>query len=127
MLLEPDLCIMKVCATYSGTMMHSTCWLVGVACGCRKLLELRQPQYQLSNVWYITCKSILSWIPYILESNPHPFYSFRGLNNQMRTTVACGLDSQLRAGFWKNDRAAVHAIRTIQYSTIIYFIYYLLL
>jgi hypothetical protein len=23
-------------------------------------------------------------IPYILESNPHPFYSFRGLKNQMR-------------------------------------------
>ena len=24
------------------------------------------------------------WLPYILESNPHPFYSFRGLKNQMR-------------------------------------------
>jgi hypothetical protein len=23
-------------------------------------------------------------LPYILESNPHPFYSFRGLKNQMR-------------------------------------------
>jgi len=23
-------------------------------------------------------------IPYILKSNPHPFYSFRGLKNQMR-------------------------------------------
>jgi hypothetical protein len=22
-------------------------------------------------------------LPYILESNPHPFYSFRGLKNQM--------------------------------------------
>jgi len=24
------------------------------------------------------------YIPYILKSNPHPFYSFRGLKNQMR-------------------------------------------
>jgi hypothetical protein len=32
-------------------------------------------------------------IPYILESNPHPFYSFRGLKNQMRLTIACSLDS----------------------------------
>ena len=38
-------------------------------------------------------------IPYILESNPHPFYSFRGLKNQMRIRIACGLDSRLSAGF----------------------------
>jgi len=53
-------------------------------------------------------------IPYILESNPHPFYSFRGLKNQMRIIIVCGLDSRSRAVFWKNDRAAVHAVRTIQ-------------
>ena len=52
--------------------------------------------------------------PYILESNPHPFYSFRGLKIQMRIRIACGLDSRLSAGFWKNDRAAVRAVRTIQ-------------
>jgi hypothetical protein len=40
-------------------------------------------------------------LPYILESNAHPFYSFRGLKNQMRIRIACGLDSRLRAGFWK--------------------------
>ena len=40
--------------------------------------------------------------------------------------IACGVDSRSWAGFWKNDRAAVCAIRTIQYNTIIYcFIYYL--
>ena len=33
-------------------------------------------------------------IPYILESNPHPLYSFRWLKNQMRIRIACGLDSQ---------------------------------
>jgi len=59
-------------------------------------------------------------LPCILESNPHPFYSFRGLKNQMRITIACGLDSRLRAGSRKNDRAAVHAIRTMQYNTILY-------
>ena len=32
-------------------------------------------------------------IPYILESNPHPFYSFRGLKNQMRIRIARGLES----------------------------------
>ena len=40
-------------------------------------------------------------IPYILESNLHPFYSFRGLKNQLRIIIACGLDSRSRAGFGK--------------------------
>ena len=53
-------------------------------------------------------------VPYVLESNPHPFYSFRELKNQMRIRIACGLDSRSRAGFWKNDRAAVRAVRTVQ-------------
>ena len=66
-------------------------------------------------------------IPYILESNPHPFYSFRGLKNQMRIIIACGLDPRSRAGFWKNDRAAVRVVRTIQYKNFNYFIYYSLL
>jgi hypothetical protein len=59
-------------------------------------------------------------VPYILQSNPHPFYSFRGLKNQMQITIACGLDSRSRAGFWKNDRVAIRAVRTVQYNTIIY-------
>jgi len=33
-------------------------------------------------------------LPYNLETNPHPFYSFRGLKNQMRIRIACGLDSR---------------------------------
>jgi len=62
------------------------------------------------------CMSYEAWftlsgnIPYILGSNPHPFYSFRGLKNQMRIRVACRLDSRLWAGFWKNDRATVCAV-----------------
>jgi len=64
-------------------------------------------------------------LPYILKSNPHPFYGFRGLKNQMQITITCGLDSRSRAGFWKNDGAAVRAVR--KNNTIIcYFIYYLL-
>jgi hypothetical protein len=38
--------------------------------------------------------SVCCDIPYILESNAHPFYSFRGLKNQMRIRFACGLDSR---------------------------------
>ena len=61
----------------------------------------------------------ISHVPYILESNPHPFYSSRGLKNQMRITIACGLDSRSRAGFWKNGGAAVRAVRTIQYNNLL--------
>jgi hypothetical protein len=64
-------------------------------------------------------------IPYILESNPHPFYSFRGLKNQMRIRIACGLDSRSTAGFWKNDRAAVRAIRTIQYNSLLFYLLFI--
>jgi len=38
--------------------------------------------------------SHLAMLPYILESNPHPLYSFRGLKNQMRVRSACRLDSR---------------------------------
>jgi hypothetical protein len=54
------------------------------------------------------------YITYILESNPHPFCSFRGLKNQMRIRIVSGLDSRSRAGFWKNDRDALGAVRTIK-------------
>jgi hypothetical protein len=49
------------------------------------------------------------YIPYILESHPHPLYSFRELKNQMQIRIECGLDLRSRAGFWKNDRAGVLA------------------
>ena len=63
-----------------------------------------------------SCEDLYTFmvILYILESNSHPFYSFRGLKNHMRIRIACGLDSRSRTGFWKNDRAAVRAVRTIQ-------------
>ena len=41
----------------------------------------------------------------------------------MRIRIACGLDSPSIAGFWKNDRAAVRAVRTIQYFIILFIIY----
>jgi len=40
----------------------------------------------------------------------------------MRIIIACGLDSRSRAGFWKNDRAAVHAVRTIQYNNLLFYL-----
>jgi hypothetical protein len=73
-------------------------------------------------------RSLVTWfftkIPYILESNPHNFYSFRGLKNQMPIRIACGLDSRSRAGFWKNDRA-VRAVRTIQYNKLLFYVLFI--
>jgi hypothetical protein len=66
-------------------------------------------------------------IPYILESNQQPFYSFSGLKNQMRIRIECGLDSRSRAGFWKNDRAGVRAVRTMQLFIILFIILYSIL
>ena len=63
------------------------------------------------------------YIPYILNSNPHPFYSFRGLKIQMQIRIAWGLDSRSWAWFWKNDRAAVRAVRTIQYNNLLFIIF----
>jgi hypothetical protein len=63
-------------------------------------------------------------VTYILESNPHPFYSFRGLKSQMQVRIDCGLDSRSRVGFWKNYRAGVCAVRTIQLFIILFIILY---
>jgi hypothetical protein len=49
-------------------------------------------------------------------------FSFREQKNQMRIGIECGLDSQSRAGFWKNDRAGVRAVRTIQLFIILFII-----
>jgi len=40
----------------------------------------------------------------------------------MRITIACVLDSRSRAGFWKNDGAAVCAVRTIQYNNLLFYL-----
>jgi hypothetical protein len=66
-------------------------------------------------------------VPYIRESNPHPFYSFRGLKHQMRIRIMCGLDSWSWAGVWKNDRAAVHAVRAIQYNNLLFYLLFIIL
>jgi len=39
--------------------------------------------------------------------------------------IACGLDSQSWAGFWKNDRAVVRAKRTIQYSNLLFYLLFI--
>ena len=79
---------------------------------------------------YLHFRGTTDWrciMPYNLESNPHTFYSFRGLKNQMRIRIACGLDSRSWAGFWKNDRAAVHAVRTIQYNNLLFYLLLIIL
>jgi len=63
-------------------------------------------------------------LPYILKCNPHPFYSFRGLKYRMWIRIACGLDSRSWAGFSKNDRVAVRAVRIIQYNNLLFIILY---
>ena len=75
-----------------------------------------------SNQQHVTTTWVV--LPYILESNPHPFYSFRGLKNQRRIRIACGLDSRSWAGFWKNDRGAV---RTIQYNNLLFYLLFIIL
>jgi hypothetical protein len=40
----------------------------------------------------------------------------------MRIRIECGLDSRYRAGFWKDDRAGVRAVRTIQLFIILFII-----
>jgi hypothetical protein len=40
----------------------------------------------------------------------------------MRIRIECGLDSRSRAGFWKNDRAGVRAVKTIQLFIILFII-----
>jgi hypothetical protein len=57
--------------------------------------------------WVKVVQTCCVKILYILESNPYPFYSFRGLKNQMRIRIECGLDSRSRAVFWKNYIAGV--------------------
>jgi hypothetical protein len=59
------------------------------------------------------------------------WYTYRIFSNLMRTfftvlegqKVGCVLNSRSRVGIWKNDTAAVHAVRTIQYNHY-YLIYY---
>ena len=68
-----------------------------------------------------TATTLCCKLPYILESNLHPFYSFRGLKTQMLIRIACGLDLRSWAAFWKNDRAAVRAVRTIQYNNLLFY------
>jgi hypothetical protein len=93
---------------------------------CSVLLDLKISHFQAFRSFsgYLCCiQSIfLFYIPYILESNPHPFYSFGGLKNQMWIRIKCGLDSRSRAGFWKNDRAGVSAVRTIHLIIILFII-----
>ena len=41
--------------------------------------------YQMLSIYAMhSFRRTASKLPYILESNPNPFYSFRGLKNQMR-------------------------------------------
>jgi hypothetical protein len=84
-----------------------------------KMEEIHTPELNCVMIYKKDQISCFYLIPYILESNPHHFYTFRGLK------IRCGLDSRSRAGFWKNDdRAGVRALRTIQLFIILFIISY---
>jgi len=60
---------------------------------CRMILRKRAAQYEIGNNSKLRQLHHLQGvadkkIPYILESNPHPFYSFRGLKNQIQIRIA---------------------------------------
>jgi hypothetical protein len=40
----------------------------------------------------------------------------------MQIIIACGLNLWSRAGFWKNEGAAVLAITTIQYNNLLFYL-----
>ena len=98
----------------------SSCLPVGRASYPSGLVLLSRPLRE-PHVLHITL-----YVPYILESNPHRFYNFRGQKNQMRIRIACGLDSRSWAGFWKNYRAAVRAVRTIQYNNLLFYLLFII-
>jgi hypothetical protein len=83
------------------------------------LTSVRQEElFSLSRHFFqitLDCYSGLVWLNYRIFLNLiHTlFYSFRGLK------IRCGLDSRSRDGFWKNDTAAVYAVRTIQYINLL--------
>jgi hypothetical protein len=55
-----------------------------LAIKCVKVLQIFIPKDTFVTKFYTTN------IPYILEFNPRPFYTFKGLKNQMRIRIACG-------------------------------------
>ena len=60
-------------------------------------------------------------VSYILESNPHPFYSSRGLKNQMRirfAVVSWILEK------WQNRCSTV---RTIKYNNLLFYLLFIIL
>ena len=102
-------CILNAFLSTTNNMLRYTLFFIVVSADNK--------EYCIRCILLVVLKNVANSvhdIPYILESNPHPFYSFRGLKNQMWIRIACGLDSLSRAGFWKNNRAAVRAVRIIQ-------------
>jgi len=55
--------------------------------GARPLKPVGDDWYHHASV-FVSKLLVLKELPYILESHPHPFYSFRGLKNQMRIRFA---------------------------------------
>jgi hypothetical protein len=82
--------IMNVVFCLGGSVnFYSHVCLIWVKLDIRELHIMLLSSLEFSENW---CRAGYAYVmninkiilPYILESNPHPFYSFRGLKNQMR-------------------------------------------
>ena len=98
--------------------------------GFSRKWKTRQAMYVWRNIEAHSCNYCCSeeaiYNIYRIFSNIiRTFYSSTGLKNQMRIRIACGLDSRSWAGFWKNDRAAVRDVRTIQYNNLLFYLFIL--
>ena len=89
-------------------------------------LTLRRPVLEVVAKSSHAAARVLCKAPYILEFNPHPFYSFRRPKNQIRIRIAYGLDSPSLAGFWKKYRATARAVKKIKHNLLFYLLFIIL-
>jgi len=74
--------------------------------------------------YYFQFHLCCTWIPFshlvsaFSPSISAPFLQFQRAKNSDMDYIACRLDTRSRVEFWKNDRAAVRAVRTIQYNNL---------
>jgi len=95
--------IIHICKVIISPVIYTTCFFL--KCVISQHTHTRSLKYfrdMLMNYVIGTYTNVVFGVrhlSYILKSNPHTFYSFRGLKNQMRIKIACELNSRSRAGF----------------------------
>ena len=100
------------------------CWLPELSCHCTDLAHHSK----------VLCFLLRDWLLSYLMDCDSP-WTYRIFSNLIRTRftvsegykISCGLDSRSWAGFWKTDRAAVRAVRTIQYNNLLFYLLFIIL